>query len=503
MNAHFDLTKYNKAEFRLVTVIFTIALLNLLTVAVSADSWLTEINSINSYHAGKLGLWFIRYTVLYAAYVLAHFVIVKKLVKDATFSNISLAAITVAGIVIIWTLAEIWCNYSFYYYFENIRYNINISIKLLVRNFLRITGITTLYIFYTLLKHDKKIAFLVNSVGFSSSAILRHCIIGFGLWFLIMMALTQPGLPDDYVIGWIITGIPAILIYAYSAIYLVPHIIRSGKGFWSYWKRFALIAICIFIFLCVFFTLLLGRLEHMGDLYLITFMSIAVQLIITVPACWFICSNRVETQIKITGLKTALGQSSANLDFLRSQINPHFLFNALNTLYGTAIQENADRTGEGIQKLGDMMRFMLHENTQEKISLMREVDYLKNYIDLQKLRTHASPEIVIQTEIEESVNGLQIAPMLLIPFVENAFKHGISLREPSHIKIALHTEGLKLFFDVYNSVHPKIGIDPEKANNGIGLENVKQRLQLLYPDKHELLIRETSKEYFIHLTIQL
>jgi LytS/YehU family sensor histidine kinase len=134
---------------------------------------------------------------------------------------------------------------------------------------------------------------------------------------------------------------------------------------------------------------------------------------------------------------------------------------------------------------------------------MREVDYLKNYIDLQKLRTHTSPEIVIQTEIEESVNGLQIAPMLLIPFVENAFKHGISLREPSHIKITLHTEGLKLFFDVHNSVHPKTGIDPEKNHPGIGLQNVKQRLQLLYPDRHELMIRETTKEFFVHLTVQL
>ncbi len=94
---------------------------------------------------------------------------------------------------------------------------------------------------------------------------------------------------------------------------------------------------------------------------------------------------------EVLTLEKALGRSSANLDFLRSQINPHFLFNALNTLYGTALQEQAGRTSEGIQKLGDMMRFMLHENTEEKIHLSKEVGYLQNYIALQRLRTQESP----------------------------------------------------------------------------------------------------------------
>ena len=203
------------------------------------------------------------------------------------------------------------------------------------------------------------------------------------------------------------------------------------------------------------------------------------------------------------GLKTALGRSTADLNFLRSQINPHFLFNALNTLYATALQENAERTSEGIQKLGDMMRFMLRENLQEKISLIREIEYLNNYVGLQTLRIQSSAGIVIQTEIEEQVNGLQIAPMLLIPFVENAFKHGIRLKEQSNIRISLLTKDKILFFDVSNTIHVKPASDPEKDNNGIGLNNVQQRLRLLYPNLHELLIRENGKEFFIHLTIHL
>lgn len=227
------------------------------------------------------------------------------------------------------------------------------------------------------------------------------------------------------------------------------------------------------------------------------------QLAISTPLAWYVYKTRNATEEQIFALKKELGKSDANLGFLKSQINPHFLFNALNTLYGTALQEKAERTGEGIQKLGDMMRFMLHENMQDKISLIRDIDYLNNYIELQKLRTSTTVDINIKTEIEEQLMDLKISPMLLIPFVENAFKHGISLQSPSHIKVTLQTKANMLYFDVNNSIHLKADGDPEKINSGIGLENVKQRLSLLYPKKHELIIRESAKEFFVHLTLNL
>lgn len=238
-------------------------------------------------------------------------------------------------------------------------------------------------------------------------------------------------------------------------------------------------------------------------IFFINLFNLGFQLLVTAPFSWYIYRQRLADNYELDSLKTALGNSSANLDFLRSQINPHFLFNALNTLYGTALQENAERTGEGIQKLGDMMRFMLEENMQEKITLNREIDYINNYIGLQRLRTQSSPDIIIQTDIDKQVNNLSITPMLLIPFIENAFKHGISVREPSHIKITLQIKGNVLYFDVYNSIHMKADNDPEKNKSGIGLNNVRQRLRLLYPSQHELIIRENAKEFFVHLTIQL
>jgi LytS/YehU family sensor histidine kinase len=234
-----------------------------------------------------------------------------------------------------------------------------------------------------------------------------------------------------------------------------------------------------------------------------SFFIMAFQLLVTAPVSWFMYKRQMQGNEEIYDLKKELGRSNANFDFLRSQINPHFLFNALNTIYGTAIQENAERTSEGIERLGGMMRFMLQENMQEKISLSREIEYLNNYISLQRLRTDTIPSIKIEADVPEQVSPVQIAPMLLIPFVENAFKHGISFREPSHIKVALEFKENTLYFDVYNSKHIRLENDPEKDKSGIGLNNVRQRLQLLYAGKHELIIRETGREFFVHLTIQL
>ncbi|WP_194775868.1 sensor histidine kinase [Pararhodonellum marinum] len=204
---------------------------------------------------------------------------------------------------------------------------------------------------------------------------------------------------------------------------------------------------------------------------------------------------------EINTLSYQVDQGQANLDFLRSQINPHFLFNSLNTLYGTALQESAERTAEGVQKLGDMMRFMLHENHRDRIPVEREKEYLQHYVDLQllRLKDQEKVEIVFKTK-EEPCSG-ELAPMLLIPFVENAFKHGISLQNKSWVKINLTCSEQKVDLDVHNSIHPKQAQDPEMEASGVGLANVRKRLELLYAEQHELVIRENDMEFFVHLTL--
>lgn len=229
-------------------------------------------------------------------------------------------------------------------------------------------------------------------------------------------------------------------------------------------------------------------------------------ILISIPIIWVFNRYFYDDVVKRLGelddLQLQVDTTTANIDFLRSQINPHFLFNALNTLYGLSLTENADKTAEGIQKLGEMMRFMLTENQQEKVSIEKEVNYISNFIDLQKLRIQASDQIVISFKKYSHDCNHTIAPMLLIPLIENAFKHGISLSQPSWININLSCDHQKIYLDVYNSVHPKKENDTEQFSHGIGLANVKQRLSLLYPNKHELQIRNTPHEYIVHLTIE-
>ncbi len=228
----------------------------------------------------------------------------------------------------------------------------------------------------------------------------------------------------------------------------------------------------------------------------------AFQLFISTPLTWLLYQQQKDKILQLRGTEKALVKSKADLQFLRSQINPHFLFNVLNTLYGTALQENAERTATGIQKLGDMMRFMLHENNLDFIDMRKEVEYLENYIALQKLRTQSSPGIIIKDNIQGQNCNYKIAPMLLIPFVENAFKHGISLTEKSWIIIDLECNENSILFEVRNSMHQRTENDPEQEKSGIGFKNVLERLKLLYPGKFQISVNGDEKEFFVQLSIQ-
>jgi LytS/YehU family sensor histidine kinase len=148
-----------------------------------------------------------------------------------------------------------------------------------------------------------------------------------------------------------------------------------------------------------------------------------------------------------------------------------------------------------------MMRFMLHENNLDFIPMNKEIEYLTNYISLQKLRIQASPDILIEDNIHDQSCNHMIAPMILIPFVENAFKHGISLQHQSWINISLHCGEKEIRFEVRNSVHPRVQNDPEKEQSGIGLQNVLERLKLVYPGKHTISIDANDREFTVRLSV--
>lgn len=319
------------------------------------------------------------------------------------------------------------------------------------------------------------------------------------LAFPVALALFT-GLDDRGFYAMYLTLIPGVLSVVLIDIYRIFPMKGEGKFF----RRPIIVRLLLTSLICSLpFAIVMGR---SPDIVLAFWLFLGfMQLLLTTPVSWLIYQQYKDSILRIAGLEKELDLSHANLQFLRAQINPHFLFNALNTLYGTALQENAARAAEGIQRLGDMMRFMLQENNEDFISMDKEIGYLRNYIALQTLRTSNSPTIRIEADIDEAGCDHKIAPMLLIPFVENAFKHGISLREPSWIEIRLYCDEKSICFEVRNSVHERQDQDrkdPEKDSHGIGMKNVLDRLRLLYPRRHQFIIHDDRKEYYIQLIIE-
>lgn len=189
---------------------------------------------------------------------------------------------------------------------------------------------------------------------------------------------------------------------------------------------------------------------------------------------------------------------SSELAFLKSQVNPHFLFNILNNICSLA-RKKSDGTESAIIKLSQIMRYMLQDSKDEKVSLEKEVEYLQSYIELQRLRLPEQVKVDFASEGRPEL--FSIAPLLLIPFVENAFKHGVSYQEPSEIHIRLTCGEQLLSFSVVNSITKYHG-DTTGQGSGIGLKNVMRRLELLYPGKHDLRISDEGNQYIVELKIR-
>lgn len=191
---------------------------------------------------------------------------------------------------------------------------------------------------------------------------------------------------------------------------------------------------------------------------------------------------------------------STELAYLKAQVDPHFLFNTLNSLYALALEEKAVNTADSIAKLGTLMRYNLHDSQAEVITLNKEIDYLQKYIDLQRLRATEQNFIEFVVEVNEADRQIQIAPMLLIPFIENAFKYGVSPTEVTFINIKINLENHRLRLQVTNSI---IKNASAKEKGGFGLKNVKKRLNLLYANRHQLTYGEKENTFTVNLEINL
>ncbi len=189
----------------------------------------------------------------------------------------------------------------------------------------------------------------------------------------------------------------------------------------------------------------------------------------------------------------------SELSFLRSQISPHFMFNLMNSLAALA-RKKSDLLEPMIVKMSDLLRYMLYDSDDAKIPLDKEINYLKSYVELQQMRF--GNKVKVDMDFDALLQGMALEPMLLIPFVENAFKHGTGLIKEPTIQIALSTESKKLRFRVQNRYNSEFSGSKDNSS-GIGLNNVKRRLELLYPDTHTLKISKDKSMFITDLEIIL
>lgn len=220
-----------------------------------------------------------------------------------------------------------------------------------------------------------------------------------------------------------------------------------------------------------------------------------LQLFLLTTAIKFI-THWYENDRQIKDLKNHNLQSELML--MKSQVNPHFLFNTLNSIY-YLIGKKPEQGQEAVLKLSDLLSHQLYDNKKDRIELQKELENLRNYIALQEIRY--TDTIKIKTYYSPTINGELIAPMLLLPLVENAFKHGnTSATERCFIDLAVRMEAHQLFFHCTNSTRENA---KKIAEEGIGVNSVKRRLELLYPGKHKFHVTTSHDVYSVELTLQL
>ena len=236
--------------------------------------------------------------------------------------------------------------------------------------------------------------------------------------------------------------------------------------------------------------------QHLQPVILLAFLTI-----LGISIAYFFLKEWAKSELIQTQMQA--NQLSTELRFLKSQINPHFLFNTLNNLFSLAQREGKGNLADKIAKLSGMMRYMIYESNTDSVPLASEISYLEDCIALHQMRyAGKEAEVTLQYPEPATVAVVQVAPMLFIPFLENAFKHGVAIGRDSSIALAISVNLKKLVFTCENMDHSAVK-KLEEEKGGIGLENVKRRLELVYPGRHELRTSHEDGKYIVNLQIDL
>lgn len=303
--------------------------------------------------------------------------------------------------------------------------------------------------------------------------------------------------PDQnlWQLHFIINALLMMGFFYLNAAVLIPRLVYRKR----YWK-FAGIILLLFAFHIssrwLFVQLFITSKQRFEVKPTILFSIFVLLFILACSTAWRMIRDKINAD------KQASEKENENLKteltLLRSQVSPHFMFNVLNNMVSLA-RKQSDQLEPSLIKLSSLMRYMLYEADEDKVQLEKEIDYLQSYIDLQQQRFGAKVQVNVSLQLPET--SYEIEPMLLIPFVENAFKHGTGLIPDARIDIELHAMNGLLQFSVKNRYNAEYEI--KDKTSGIGLTNVKRRLNLLYRNNYELLINKKDDWFVAKLKLYL
>ena len=298
-------------------------------------------------------------------------------------------------------------------------------------------------------------------------------------------------------------GIVNVSLFYINYLILIPNVVQRKKSLWLYlFLIISLISITVVVKLGIAVLYPEIILEHTYqnhkntttyNVYMLQalFMSgffVVISSLLKFTTDWFV-NERVQRNLESE-------KKDMELQFLKSQLNPHFLFNSLNNIYSLAYQKS-EKTADAILKLSEMMRYMIYESNDSWVELSKEIAYVQSYVELQKLRFKDGAAVEIN--INGEVDGQKIIQLILISFVENAFKHGVANDPEDPIKINITANKKILHFSVTN----RKNTSNKDAMGGVGLNNVERRLQLLYPDRYKLNIVNSATHYTSELMLNL
>lgn len=345
------------------------------------------------------------------------------------------------------------------------------------------------------MKNSSKASLILNSIFWGVIVILATV-------SLIFSSKQEP--LKNHIIDILLFGAINVAVYYINYIVLIPELIKKRKQYLWYVLCFVMLIIVsvaikvIVVWLNPDYLTQPEASKEKAQEITITVYGVAMVFvsgfflvassIIKFSVDWF-SNERIQRNLESE-------KKDMELQFLKSQLNPHFLFNSLNNIYSLAYQKS-EKTADAILKLSEIMRYMIYESNDSWVSLDKEVEYVESYVELQKLRFKDGAAVEIS--INGVIDGQKIVPLILISFVENAFKHGVANDAEDPIKINIIANQKILHFSVTN----KKSTANKDAVGGVGLNNVERRLQLLYPDRYKLNIVNSATHYTTELMLDL